>query len=80
MTGKQNLANLINGMTPQLNDGEYVFVRVKDINEIDRALTICEFKEQEGTTVILDYLKDSLLVKRGWINCIILDRIGKAQY
>ena len=41
-------------MTPRLNDGEYVFVTVQELNEIDRNVTICEFKEEEGITVVID--------------------------
>ncbi|QWX82894.1 ACT domain-containing protein [Cellulophaga sp. HaHaR_3_176] len=54
MTGVKNLSELIKNMTPELNDGIYVFATVKNINTIERSKAICEFKEKEGTTVIVD--------------------------
>ena len=36
MTGETNIAELLKGMTPKLNVGEYVFATVKDLNHIDR--------------------------------------------
>ncbi len=48
-----NLSTLIKKMSPTLHDGRYVFVTVQDIALIDRSLTLGEFKEKEGTTVIL---------------------------
>ena len=53
MAGETNLSVLIKGMTPQLNAGDYVFVTLKDVSIIDRKHTICEFKEQEGTTLVI---------------------------
>lgn len=53
MAGETNLSTLIKGMTPQLNDGEYVFVTVDDSSTIDRAFILCEFKEKEGNTLVL---------------------------
>jgi hypothetical protein len=64
MNGIQKISALVKGMTPKLNDGIYVFVSVKDINSIPRASVLCEFKEAEGTTVILDKSKaDELNLK-----------------
>ncbi|MUH34985.1 ACT domain-containing protein [Zobellia amurskyensis] len=53
MAGEKNLAEMIKGMTPKLNEGEYVFVTLANADKISRADTICEFKEEEGITVII---------------------------
>ncbi|MGY6648337.1 ACT domain-containing protein [Wenyingzhuangia sp. IMCC45574] len=57
MVGETNLSELIKGMTPKLVEGEYVFSTIKDINKIDRKDTIGEFKESEGTTIIIEKTK-----------------------
>ncbi|WP_281542728.1 ACT domain-containing protein [Maribacter aestuarii] len=54
MAGKTDLSELLKEMIPKLNEGEYVFCTIRDINKIDRGLTIGEFKEAERTTVILE--------------------------
>ncbi|WP_289037246.1 ACT domain-containing protein [uncultured Zobellia sp.] len=53
MAGEKNLAEMLKGMTPKLNEGEYVFVTLPNVDHISRADTICEFKEEEGVTVII---------------------------
>ncbi len=52
-TGETNLNNLIKNMEPILNDGEYVFASVSNVDVIPREITICEIKEREGITVVL---------------------------
>jgi len=61
MAGETNLNTLVNGMRPMLNKGDYVFCTLKDVSQIDREETLGEFKEREGTTVILDQRKADLL-------------------
>ena len=48
-----HLPHLIKSMQPRLHEGDYIFATVEDISTIPRTLTIAEFKEAEGTTVIL---------------------------
>jgi hypothetical protein len=84
MSGESNLSELIKGMTPLLNKGDYVFSTVKDLSTIDRNYTIGEFKEKEGTTIVLERRKAEELglsydYIASWITLMIhssLDAVG----
>ncbi len=84
MKGESNLALLIRGMRPKLNEGEYVFTSVIDINAIDRQSTLFEFKENEGVTIVVERSKaDELNLKyefvASWITLMVhsaLEAVG----
>ncbi|WP_298896571.1 ACT domain-containing protein [uncultured Psychroserpens sp.] len=84
MTGETNLRQLIKGMTPKLNQGNFVFCTIKDFSNISRADTLCEFKEREGITIVIEQRKaDALNLNydfiASWITLMIhssLDAIG----
>ncbi len=54
MSGETNLRALLRTMTPELQDGEFVFCSVSDREfEHSRLSPLCIFREREGTTLIL---------------------------
>jgi len=54
MAGETNLQVLISSMKPVLNDGDYVFVTITDIESFDITKMISFFKEEEGYTIIIE--------------------------
>jgi hypothetical protein len=52
-TGETDLEKLIANMEPILNEGDYVFATVLNVDQIPRSITVCEIKEKEGITVVL---------------------------
>ena len=84
MAGETKLSELIQGMTPKLNVGDYVFSTVTDLNKINRADTLCEFQETEGTTIVIlkekaDELNLDYEYIASWITLMIhsaLDAVG----
>ncbi len=57
MTGETNLDTLIRSMSPELQIGDYIFSTVKNPNTIPRSDILCEFKEKEGTTIVIERQK-----------------------
>jgi hypothetical protein len=68
MAGETELSKLISTLSPKLNMGEYVFSTVVNVDSIDRNDTVCEFKELEGTTIVIERKKaDALNLEYGYI-------------
>ncbi|MEH6406526.1 MAG: ACT domain-containing protein, partial [Leeuwenhoekiella sp.] len=76
MAGEADLERLLKDMTPELNKGEYVFITTNDLSQISRESSICEFKEKEGTTVVIERKKaDELQLKYDFISSWITLKI-----
>lgn len=54
MAGETALATLLRSMSPQLNDGDYVFCTLPDHSIPAGCEVIGSFREQEGLTLILE--------------------------
>ena len=53
MTAEIELSNLIRGMKPQLQEGEYVFCSVPNYRVLVDIEPVCIFREVEGFTLII---------------------------
>ncbi len=53
MAGETSLTTLLRSMSPQLNDGAYVFCSLSDAAQLDDVQPLGSFQEAEGLTVIL---------------------------
>lgn len=47
------MKKLLAGMAPRLHADDYVFTTVTDASAIPRGVAICEFREEEGITLVL---------------------------
>jgi hypothetical protein len=66
--GESDLNKLIKGLSPKLNDGEYVFTSIKNIELLNTSEVICTLKEKEGLTLILERSRaDQLGLKYNFI-------------
>jgi len=54
MTGEKDLDKLLKTMTPLLNNGDYVFCTVAEMDEIPSDQVVSFFREQEGFTLIME--------------------------
>lgn len=53
MAGETDLQKLLQGMQPELNEGEYVFCTVDSFQRAALLNPICVFQEKEAVTIIL---------------------------
>jgi hypothetical protein len=66
--GESDLNKLIKDLSPKLNDGEYVFTSINNIELLNTSEVICTFKEKEGLTLILERSRaDQLGLKYNFI-------------
>ncbi|MFL6610786.1 MAG: ACT domain-containing protein [Pseudomonas sp.] len=54
MSGEKSIAKLLSGMSPTLNDGDYVFCCVTDMDLVKGEEILGSFREKEGLTVIIE--------------------------
>jgi hypothetical protein len=54
MAGETSLATLLRSMSPELNDGDYVFCTVTDASLLKGTDVLGSFREREGLTVIIE--------------------------
>ena len=53
MAGETNLQKLLQGMQPELNEGEYVFCTVASLQQAAALNPVCIFQEKEAVTIIV---------------------------
>ena len=53
MAGETSLTTLLRSMSPQLNDGAYVFCSLSDAAQLQGVQPLGSFQEAEGLTVIV---------------------------
>ncbi|WAC00544.1 ACT domain-containing protein [Pseudomonas putida] len=84
MAGEKSIAALLRGMSPILNEGEYVFCTVPDFAGLSPDDVVGSFKEKEGLTLIIERSRAEALGLKfdfvaAWITLTIhsaLDAIG----
>ncbi|MBJ2345346.1 MULTISPECIES: ACT domain-containing protein [Pseudomonas] len=54
MSGEKSIAKLLSAMSPTLNDGDYVFCCVADMDLVKGEEILGSFREKEGLTVIIE--------------------------
>lgn len=54
MSGEKSITALLRGMSPSLNEGDYVFCTVADTAMLRDAPVLGTFREKEGVTAIID--------------------------
>jgi len=54
MAGEKSIVKLLSGMSPTLNDGDYVFCCVADMGLVKGEEILGSFREKEGLTVIIE--------------------------
>ena len=84
MQGETNLDVLLRSLKPGLNEGDFVFCIVEDGLFLQQEETIMQFKEKEGTTIIIkkelaDRLQLSYSFVAAWITLTVhssLEAVG----
>lgn len=84
MSGEKDLEKLLREMKPELNDGEYIYTKIKDFSKIDLNDVLMFFQEKEKATLILkreiaDKLRLSYEYICAWITLTIhssLEAVG----
>jgi hypothetical protein len=84
MSGETDLTKLLQGMQPELNEGEYVFCTVDSLERAAALNPLCMFQEREAVTMILpkhqaDELELPYSVTCAWITLTVhssLEAVG----